>query len=1273
MEVPVAIWSNCSLKSLRLDISAACMKMCNDTHARTLMCGTKNGGILLFRVENDKWALKTLLLRHKTAIAGLAVGNNEWGQSICVSVSIDGAIGLWLMADGRCLEWHENTAAEIAPIQGMQMVCNERYALVFSTQGRMLMVDTWRMMTFALPGTNFSQVRIDVGVTENRKFVQHDYDAYLISLGLEGMIGCFGWIQPVMTTIPSSTDRIPSYVWKEENSWIVSWAPEATDITCIETQIHPTSIWLHGDTFPIHVKISPNGQHALFVWKKKWAIFKRSWLYNDFTDNTTPCTYQGEEEWVDGDFTNNDQVVLWTKKGCVYAFPVFLSEGPTSNVYFFTKPTSDVDVEKPASIAFALRSASLPEPFVIVPNCKCHRSPFSDTFGTISIGELANSVLWLTFVCPKGCTMFWSFGMDPTVVSFVDHISQDPNKKQPQIAHVILGKKNQTKGEKKAALSHTPLLVHGFDDGHITLTPMIGAWSPPISLDCLTSAITCMHHMFINTMETTASPHHTSPPLYEGYADSPTSSARYPSTEKLHKISLLLHKLQHHQQTPKAALSPPSIPVHFPQEPVYQDNQIAFLLFTGSQEGSVGVSQLTLRLENNVVTPSAKLLHSFTRHIKPIVKIRVSSTSSCFGYLVACIGADQMVSIYSVQIDQATLNVAFFMECPGHSDQIQDLRWDFRTNHLFVDCADGLTYIWGLQTGVLERMVPSSMVDKVKSEDSAIVGPVEILTPARLPNLHVLKYELRDTVERLQQLWLASEKYPAVEMTLLSFALTWMMDERIDSLVYRFLDIHPPMSPYSIAITGPSGALTIPLPEVDHPHSSKWKNSSFVSAQLLLALVTMCTSFMDEKRKEDEDAEQLQVLWSQLITQHMVCLPEQLENFEEPSLEVLAACGFHEWEALQMASRLLLHGVIKRLPPETRSTKAAEYMTRFHCEVQVLEKDGGLKHLAPTLIISRLGSMLVVLSIMGTCFPGELSPTSARQVCEILVSLLQGPSGMACVAAELLAKGLLLFRPHLVDLAQLVVQLIPLTLDASDDEKKRLKQAAMRLLVELGTCEASSVLTVLQHEMSSSDRTYPYREGVLIYLMTWVNIQYLLMVRHIPAVVETILCCLDPTKPDRRKKCLAMSTKCLHDLVKRFPMVDFHKTTQRLAVGTMEGVVLLFDLRTATKWRVLEGHTTPISAVQFRKDGAMLISYSSRDASIRWWNITPGGILSLLKVQQSCVRHLQLAPLTQHLQRPAELHKVIQSCRFRIDTEDNSSNVWLTREDESILPLNFNI
>jgi len=56
----------------------------------------------------------------------------------------------------------------------------------------------------------------------------------------------------------------------------------------------------------------------------------------------------------------------------------------------------------------------------------------------------------------------------------------------------------------------------------------------------------------------------------------------------------------------------------------------------------------------------------------------------------------------------------------------------------------------------------------------------------------------------------------------------------------------------------------------------------------------------------------------------------------------------------------------------------------------------------------------------------------------------------------------------------------------------------------------------------------------------------------------------------------------------------FHQTTQRFAVGTVDALVVIFDVRTATKWRVLEGHEGAINAVTFDGAGQRLASFSAQ-------------------------------------------------------------------------------
>lgn len=80
------------------------------------------------------------------------------------------------------------------------------------------------------------------------------------------------------------------------------------------------------------------------------------------------------------------------------------------------------------------------------------------------------------------------------------------------------------------------------------------------------------------------------------------------------------------------------------------------------------------------------------------------------------------------------------------------------------------------------------------------------------------------------------------------------------------------------------------------------------------------------------------------------------------------------------------------------------------------------------------------------------------------------------------------------------------------------------------------------------------------------------MLDLLPRVVETVVRSLDPHIPFLRDSCLVATTKVIHVLVEKYPMIGFHQDTQRLAVGTREALIVIYDLKTATRWHVLEVH-----------------------------------------------------------------------------------------------------
>lgn len=61
--------------------------------------------------------------------------------------------------------------------------------------------------------------------------------------------------------------------------------------------------------------------------------------------------------------------------------------------------------------------------------------------------------------------------------------------------------------------------------------------------------------------------------------------------------------------------------------------------------------------------------------------------------------------------------------------------------------------------------------------------------------------------------------------------------------------------------------------------------------------------------------------------------------------------------------------------------------------------------------------------------------------------------------------------------------------------------------------------------------------------------------------------------------------------------------TQRLAVGSNEGAVVMYDLKTAIRLYVLEGHKKEITACSFSPDGRRLVTLSMDESVVLVWKV----------------------------------------------------------------------
>ena len=61
--------------------------------------------------------------------------------------------------------------------------------------------------------------------------------------------------------------------------------------------------------------------------------------------------------------------------------------------------------------------------------------------------------------------------------------------------------------------------------------------------------------------------------------------------------------------------------------------------------------------------------------------------------------------------------------------------------------------------------------------------------------------------------------------------------------------------------------------------------------------------------------------------------------------------------------------------------------------------------------------------------------------------------------------------------------------------------------------------------------------------------------------------------------------------------------TQRLVVGSSDGAIVMYDLKTATRLYVLEGHQKAVSACSFSPDGRRLLSLSLEESVVLVWKV----------------------------------------------------------------------
>lgn len=916
--------------------------------------------------------------------------------------------------------------------------------------------------------------------------------------------------------------------------------------------------------------LSEDGTLVLIIWKECWIVVSSAPFVHDcdvqHSLSSSSWSYSDSEtSWTSGTFLNSTTLGMSTECGAFYVFNLENTTAAGITIEWMTdQPHLSFPVQTITSAALTKGKCIFSSPQ--------HQS-FLSIFDTSTSASFCSSVLfhpvkdkisWIQFCKQEKAGWAW----DTNIACDEERV----HVTRPRLISVANNDTDESTSNCSIRLTSTPfyrrnsvsvsndgVLVHGMKDGTI----------------CIQSLMPCKTSTPSDATQATGIPitalGYT---LIDDHSDFCTSKNRI--------LSNLQRKMHHRSDVAKAD--------DFMEREI-ETRSPYFAIFTGNANGNIDMWSLGKSSQHPT------LLQTLVRqHRGSIVEFHFSSTavaSHTFPHYFCSIGKYQHINVYQILENHPNVRISRRHELyRRNSCPITSISWHMSLLLLLAYCEmDDIVYVWNLTTGTLERCISSNMSSYLSSPSlfdgernlAAMVQDGGNLnwstscsfTLAPQP-ADLIQFNIDQTGASILK-WLTGDQdhhSPPTSLVLLSSLWVWGMNDELDERIRRDLNLTPPdFSQLSFALNGPHGALTIMLVDPSSPSLSLYTHSCTLSATLQLTMISLCS-----KLSALDPDETRQVLWDRIMNQFSTDLPQSILTqpsapshvFQDPSvLAFFATHALDRCPSVQRASKRLLQQTIDRWTSTSRSIISAEWAAKLNCcvlqeqdilgkisqELVQSEKRNPLGQL--NILLNRdtvakwkqaqmfyigesIGPMILLLSYIGMSYPEDIAPTTARQVCDLLLILVDVDGTYdyltdrryaaakydkedqkqvieyAEFACEILSKGLALWRPHIIDLAALIRRLIQLQVDAAED--RNVVSSSLALLIELGTSEASLFITIIREEIrlesNSVENTMMsgmnchedvYRCEAIKCLMTVLKHQLLFMFRYLPSIIETIL------------------------------------------------------------------------------------------------------------------------------------------------------------------------
>ena len=541
----------------------------------------------------------------------------------------------------------------------------------------------------------------------------------------------------------------------------------------------------------------------------------------------------------------------------------------------------------------------------------------------------------------------------------------------------------------------------------------------------------------------------------------------------------------------------------------------------------------------------------------------------------------------------------------GHSSGVIAVYWRTDLDNLLVRCADGSVYVWQLTNGILDRQITGKLAaeliersegpgwkkptgkitfskQSVYTKTKGLLETVSLAINDQEPDVKLLmlsvrhligyisdnKLEIQTCIKNIKQLPL-----PYVVTTALSYIFEFGHSKYVKELREK-LGIQQPNPSAHMGIHGCGTSISLLVPNASEC-ISPFSFSPVLSSLYSINCVAVLKSF--------SAIPELNQLCNSCIKYYLLDMPREVGKFEEPSFLYSSQFLKDPLKDIQLAAKAVMDSAIKRLSKE-KIRELSEQLSTMLLECHMSENQSK-KH----RIVIALASLLYKAKDI---VESRITSITAMG----LVEILEKGGSQHVTAISLLGDGFDIWKYYIPDTHAFANQLFKLALPALTLDKKKEVETiaidALQAFICMANADPQLYVDFINSTVNQSN-TPPFIICAAITSLYPLMHKYPhCLIDHLDFIINLILKVLDPHVISIRDACLNSSTNILRYMVEVYPMVSFHQENQKLAVGSRTGTIIVYDIRTASKWQQFEAYKDKeVNALIFSPLGDKIASY----------------------------------------------------------------------------------